>query len=390
MPTNRDEIIRKLRESDEFGLLNVNLHSVPQTQKMSSLLISFEEIVDFFEENKRLPKCNPNVLKEFQLYHRYKSICRDRAKLNALETFDIHKILVDESSKELSIDLLREEDVFNLLDNYETDIFNISHVAEHVPPAYIARRKFCHNFVEYEQRFKQINEDLKCRRRKLVKYDPILLKPGEFFVLNGVILFLETVDGDYSNFNYDSGSRNRFDGRTNIIFDNGTTSDMLFRSLDKALQKDGYAISETLERENDDVNISSDDCQNGYIYILRTKHCELSKYQNLYKIGCTTTSVYDRIRNAKNEPTYLFSEVEIVSSLRCYNIEPEILEDKIHRFFNLQRLDIQIFDKDNNLYRPREWFIVNLQAIKEAIHLILNNEETKFMYDPHIGKIIKL
>ena len=122
MPTNRDEIIRKLRESDEFGLLNVNLHSVPQTQKMSSLLISFEEIVDFFEENKRLPKCNPNVLKEFQLYHRYKSICRDRAKLNALETFDIHKILVDESSKELSIDLLREEDVFNLLDNYHTNI----------------------------------------------------------------------------------------------------------------------------------------------------------------------------------------------------------------------------------------------------------------------------
>ena len=101
-------------------------------------------------------------------------------------------------------------------------------------------------------------------------------------------------------------------------------SDMLYRSLDKALQKDGFSISEPIELSSIQ-EISEEDNHNGYIYILRTKNNRLSKYKNLYKIGCTTSAVSDRIKNAHKEATYLFSEVEIVKALRCYNIIPDEL-----------------------------------------------------------------
>lgn len=390
MAPNREEILRQLRESDEFGLLNSDSQFNAPSQKASPLLVAFEEIVDFYEDNNRLPECDPHNLKEFQLYYRYKAICRDKSKLNALTSFDLHHILADETDQIPTIEAIRYEDVFNLLDDNDSDIFTLRHVAERMAPEYISRRKFCHDFAKYEEEFRSINEDLKNRRRRLVKYDPILLKPGSYFVLNGILLFLKSVEGDYQEFAYSSGARNRFDGRTEVIFDNGTTSDMLFRSLDKALQKDGYAISDVIDTAEDTVSIDEDDCQNGYIYILKTKHPKLSKYDNLYKIGCTTSSVSERIRNSKNEATYLFAEVEVVSSLRCYNIVPEDLEDRIHRFFNLQRLDIQISDKNNNLFRPREWFVVNIKAVKDAIGLILRNEEAQYAYDPIIQQIIKV
>ena len=223
----------------------------------------------------------------------------------------------------------------------------------------------------------------------MVNYTSDFLQPGRFYVLGGIILYLESVDGNSEEYDYKSGSRVRFDGRTTIIFDNGTTSDMLFRSLDKALQKDGFAISERSVTDKENVSISNDDVQNGYIYILRTKNNNLTKYKNLYKIGCTAGAVNERIKNAVKEPTYLFSEVEVVSALRCYNIVPEELEDKMHSFFDSQRLNTEIYDKDNHLFRPREWFVVNIDSIKEAVKLILEGVQDDYYYNPTIQQIVK-
>ncbi|PWB00283.1 hypothetical protein C5O24_13360, partial [Paramuribaculum intestinale] len=100
-------------------------------------------------------------------------------------------------------------------------------------------------------------------------------------------------------------------------------------------------------------------------------------------------AVSDRIKNAHKEATYLFSEVEIVKALRCYNIIPDELEDKIHKFFNEQRLSIEIYDKDNNLFRPREWFVVALDAIGEAVSIILRNEQDIYYYNQTIQQIVK-
>lgn len=388
MAQSREEILRQLRESDQFGLLNRKELAKPSAQKIP-LLNAFEEIVDFYETYNRLPECDKSKLREFQLYHRYKSICRDRQKLDFLKDYDLNHILVDETQTGNDIESIQKEDAYGLLAAEPLEIFRLSHVQERVSPEYISRRKFCHNFGEYSAQFAQIASDLRSRRRKLVTYSPDSLEPGRFYVLNGIILYLESVNGNNSDYDYKSGARNRYDGRTSIIFDNGTSSDMLFRSLDKAMQKGGFSISAPIEAPSTAIGVSDDDVQNGYIYILRTKNSSLSKYKNLYKIGCTTSSVGDRIKNASKEPTYLFSEVEVVLILRCYNIVPEDLEEKIHQFFNSQRLNVEIYDKNNTLYRPREWFVVPLEIIKEAVQYILDSTQDEYVYNPEIMQIVR-
>ena len=388
MGMSREDILRHLQESDQFGLLKRRAVEKPTSEQIP-LVNAFEEIVAFYEEHGRLPDCNKESLREFQLYHRYNAICRDMGKLSFLQRYDLNNILEDKTGDVATIDRLQKEDVHGLLAAEPLEIFKLKHIQERLTPEYISRRKFCHDFIKHETRFKEIADDLRSRRRKLVNYTSDFLQPGRFYVLGGIILYLESVDGNSEEYDYKSGSRVRFDGRTTIIFDNGTTSDMLFRSLDKALQKDGFAISERSVTDKENVSISNDDVQNGYIYILRTKNNNLTKYKNLYKIGCTAGAVNERIKNAVKEPTYLFSEVEVVSALRCYNIVPEELEDKMHSFFDSQRLNTEIYDKDNHLFRPREWFVVNIDSIKEAVKLILEGVQDDYYYNPTIQQIVK-
>lgn len=383
----RDEILNTLKETDKFGLLTRREVKKPTASQLP-LVNAFEEIVDFFESNGRLPECRKDSVQEFQLYHRYKAICRDSQKLHFLRDYDLNNILVDETNEIDPIERLKSEDVHGLLAAEPLEIFKMKHVSERITAEYISRRKFCHNFSKYQKQFEQISSDLQTKRRKLINYSPEALSPGNFYVLNGIILYLESVEGESAEYDYLSGTRTRYDGRTSIVFDNGTMSDMLYRSLDKALQKDGFAISEPIELMST-REIIDDDKLNGYVYILKTKNNSLAKYKNLYKIGCTTTSVNGRIKNATKEATYLFSEVEVASALRCYNIVPEELENAIHNFFNAQRLNIEIYDKDGNLFRPREWFVVPIDIIKEAISLIISNQHDEFYYNAQIQEIVK-
>lgn len=106
-------------------------------------------------------------------------------------------------------------------------------------------------------------------------------------------------------------------------------------------------------------------------------------------IGCTTSTVGDRIKNASKGHSYLFSEVEVVLILRRYNIVPEDLEEQIHQFFNSQRLNVEIYDKNNTLYRPREWFVVPPEIIKEAVQYIPHSTQDEYVYNPEIMQIVR-
>ena len=212
--------------------------------------------------------------------------------------------------------------------------------------------------------------------------------PEHFYVLGGIILYLKSVDGNVSNYQYRSGFRKRFDGRTEIIFDNGTTSDMLYRSLDKALQKDGYAIT-----DYDDVRMAAEevtehDKARGFVYVLKSHHTKLRNVPDIYKIGSTTTSVTERIKNAVNEPTYLYAGVDVVETYRCFNMGARELEDRVHTFFDKVRLNINIPDERGAVISPREWFCVNLDVISEAIDLILKGKANDYIYDPNTRSII--
>ena len=156
--------------------------------------------------------------------------------------------------------------------------------------------------------------------------------------------------------NNQSGDRERFDGRTLCVFDNGTCSEMLFRSLVKALHRDGYCISDIINDNKAKVSITDEDKSFGYIYVLKSLHPRLRDERDIYKIGCTTSSVSERIKNASKEATYLYADVEIIETYRCYNISAHDVEQSIHSFLDSVRLDIDIPMQDGSFAKPREWW----------------------------------
>lgn len=390
--SKRAELL-KLIDNDPLGLLKVN-ESKQKLKGEDSVLVSmFEEIQEFVDENNREPDANTEDILEFKLYSRLRAIRSDARKVKKLVKYDFGGLFKGANIKEVTVDDIIADDPYNLLSgDSDSDIFKLRHVkaTERIKPDYLSRRKVCKDFHLYKDMFNVIHEDLANKNRKLIRYSSSDLQVGKFYALDGIILFLESINGDTSKYHFSSGERERFDGRTLCIFDNGTESDMLFRSLDKALQLDGYSISEHLQHEaHDSVAETEEDVLNGYIYVLKTHNAKVGDIPNLYKIGFTTGSVARRIINARKEATYLFSDVDIVSTFRCFNVKTYELEQNIHEFFAAVRLDIELLDNENHTYKPREWFTVDYSVIEEAIQLIIENQINEYVYDSRINQIVR-
>lgn len=65
------------------------------------------------------------------------------------------------------------------------------------------------------------------------------------------------------------------------------------------------------------------------------------------------------------------------------------MEQLIHKFFGNSCLDIEIYDENRKLHKPREWFIAPLEVIEEAIELIVNGKIIYYKYDETSEKIIE-
>lgn len=390
MSDSNTDFLNFLSENDPLGLLNSAKPQKPKA-KRSVLLNNFEEIVNFFEEYNREPCDSPTDIKEFQLFHRLKVIRSNAEMVKELKSYDMYGLLNGESVSTITLDDLLNDDPLNLLSgDMDESIFDLRNVrkSERIAPEYISRRQFCQDFELYKPMFDALHQELESGERKLAIYHPEDLKPNRFYVLGGIILFLKSVEGTVSTYNYSSGGRDRYDGRTFCIFDNGTTSDMLYRSLDKALRKDGYSISDKLQPSLVANAVNEEDLSMGYVYILRSHNAKLKDISNVYKIGSTTNTVFERIRNAPNEPTYLYSGVDIIETYRCFNMHPRELEDRLHTFFDKVRLNINIPDERGVVISPREWFRVKLAVIGEAVELIINKSITDYVYDPLLEKIV--
>jgi hypothetical protein len=290
-----------------------------------------------------------------------------------------------------SLDDILNSDTFGLLDTKkdEVDIHTLVNVPkidkDRADPDFVAKRKKFEDFERYESMFIQCQKDLKEGKRKLVKFNEKFFKEGAFFVLRGVLVYLKNIQKPKKD------KHHKLDGRTTTIFENGTYSNMLLRSLGKGLYEDGYFVSEHEDRIMDDLNqITSKDTQNGYIYILKSlsNDDKILTKKNLYKIGFSTTAVETRIKNAKQDPTYLMADVQIVSAYEVFNVNPHKLEQLIHQFFGNSCLDIDIIDGDGKLHRPREWFIAPLNVIEEATELIVSGKIVDYRYDDLTDKIV--
>ena len=139
------------------------------------------------------------------------------------------------------------------------------------------------------------------------------------------------------------------------------------------------------------VELQNEDKETGHIYVLtsQSKKEEIASLENLYKIGYSSISVQERIKNAENEPTYLMAPVKIESSWMCYNMNAQKFESLIHRFFGHTCLEIDVFDNNGIRHTPREWFIVPIEAIEQAISLIISGKIVDYRYDKESEVIVR-
>lgn len=384
---SKKKTLEDIFNDDEFGILD----SKPKVSNIKSederLIDSFQDINTFYEKNNREPKADVFVVSERGLGVQLKELRKNNKKIEVLKPYDIYNLLGNVEIEINSIDDILNDDEFGLLDTDDTlQIFKLKNVpsnSERAEADYFSRRKAIKEkyFKPYDEKFKKVHQDLKMGNRKLIDFHESQLQEGTYFVHNGILLMLE------KTFDLEKDKYGKIDGRTRVVFENGTESGMKLRSLWKNLFENGIAVTHDNNSDEqiliNNINaVNEEDLQTGWIYILKSKSTnkEIFSIKDLYKIGFSKIDVKERIKNASKEPTYLMADVEIVSAIKCYNLNPQKFEQLLHRFFAEACLNIDIYEKGKRLM-PREWFVVPFPVIDRVIDLILNGEIVNYNYD---------
>ncbi len=379
-------------ETDPLDLLKVRPKASTILSTDGRLIASFEEINAFMREHDREPVANRDI-GERKLYSRLKGLRESSSKAAALAKFDTFNLLGNMLTpviKEINtIDDILEDDSLRLLgDNVSeeadpNDIFKLKNIPKSINmPDHIARRRKCEEFEQFEPLFIQIQADLVSRKKvmKAFKSEKRII-PGEFFILQGMLVYVANVG------NWEKKNFGNVNARLYCVFENGTESDILLRSLAAALWKDKNSSqvidANQMEMLSETNQITQDDDSPGYIYILRSlsKNPKIKEIKDLYKIGYSQKPVKQRIQNAEQELTYLLGKVIVVSEFQTYNLNPQKLEMLLHNFFAESCLNFDIFDDEGKRHTPREWFIVPLHVIETAVQLLINGEIVNYRYD---------
>jgi hypothetical protein len=393
--------IEDIFDDDDFGLLESKVKSSTVKTDEERLIDSFEEINVFVDKNDREP--SKSSMSEYGLMAKLKNFRENEEQKKILKPFDRHNLLgYVEMEKQSIDDILNEDDELGLLDaDNDLEIFKFKHTPrpeDRADADFVAQRKPMKekDFEKYEKMFLQVHKEIKEGKRKIKPFTNIEknLHVGDFYLMNGIMLYLESANLKQEEWEQKSGNRVRVEGRTRTVFENGTYSNMLYRSLGKQIQKDGKLITNTYDKIEQDLFINSglvqeEDVQSGWIYVLKTRSTkkELTGIKDLYKIGFASGSVDDRIKNAKNEATYLFADVKKIATYKVYNRNADKLEGLLHRFFANACLDIDLFNEKGQRLNPREWFVVPFEVIEETIQLILNENIVNYEYDTETKRI---
>lgn len=396
---DKESILKEIFENDPFGLLIVKPKKSAVRTSDERLASSFDEINDFIENNEREPKPDPTNISEYKLYSTLKGLRENEEKMMALEPQDKYGLLNIEKKEINSLDDILGDDSLDILGDDAEGLFTFKHTPkdfERAKADFIGKRFKCKDFDKYEHLFKEVQDDLALGKRKLVEFNYDNLRKGEFYIHNGILLFLKDVDFTKKTQKFKSGIHNRPDGRTVIIFENGTESNMMFQSLYKSLHTNGKMVTQNVDKVIEEFTetfsgITNEDKETGHIYVLtsQSEKEDIASLENLYKIGYSSTSVQERIKNAENEPTYLMAPVKIESSWMCYNMNAQKFESLIHRFFGHTCLEIDVFDNNGIRHTPREWFIVPIEAIEQAISLIISGKIVDYRYDKESKVIVR-
>ncbi len=401
---DKNNLLDEIFNNDPYGLLDIKPKASLRRTPDELLLASFQEINDFVAQNDKVPEANHANVSEYMLHSRLTSLLDDPDKCELLREYDQYNLLPstsissegNEAEEINSIDDILNSDMLSGLNDSDEGLFDLKHVPEQKEiekTDFVARRKPCPDFDKYEPLFKQVHEELATGHRKIIPFKQdrernIHLHEGAFYLDNGVLFLLAEINISKKEHYKDDGTRVRTDGRTRCIFENGTQSNMLKRSVEKMLYANGKLVTENVNNINDNFSkkfgfITDEDQETGYIYVLKSKSDDeqIKSMNNLYKIGYSKHKVDDRIKNAEKEPTYLMAEVEEIASWKCYNLNAQKLEKIIHKLFHDSCLEVDIFDENGVRHTPREWFVVPFEIIEQAVMLISSGDIIDYYYD---------
>ncbi len=272
--------------------------------------------------------------------------------------------------------------------NNITVLRHVRSTAEKRAAEEIADRAPCADFDQFQPLFEQAGRELKAGVRQSRQFGrDSNFKVGNFFVLGGLLAFVAE-QGDIFR-----TSNNEPDARLRVVYSNGTESNLLMRSLQRALYKDDKARMLT----GTDMGPlfgdapEPDDIESGTIYVLRSlsSHPFVTEHRELiHKIGVTSGKVETRIAAADKDATYLLAGVEVVATYKLHNLNRVRLENIFHRLFGAAQLDLTIEDRFGSPVKPREWFLVPLHVIDEAVARIRDGSITEVVYDPKTAQLV--
>jgi len=287
----------------------------------------------------------------------------------------------------------------------DSDISSMKHVrtasernAERTSPEDVAQRKPCEDFDDFRSDFEAVQADIETGRQTTELFKTshrTQIKKHDWFILDGHKALVAEV-GQW--FTPEYGERDR---RLRVIFDNGTESDLLLRSLRRALNKDDNSRRIVPPQPEIDEDYSDagtlfsnaalfsdqagdDDTQSGTIYVARSLSADPFIQENrevLHKIGVTGGDPAVRIAVAKKDPTFLLSEAELIATYKLANINRKALEATLHKFFAKARLDLALADRFGSKVQPREWFLASLPVIEAVVERITEGSIGKYYFD---------
>jgi hypothetical protein len=355
------------------------------------IISGFQDIQKFVDEHGRLPLHGEGR----DIFERLYAVRLDRLRQlpdcrEILAPLDQQGLLGDapELQAELDDDALLAE-----LEGADvpSEIENLVHVPrpeDMKRPDEVATRKPCADFQKFKPLFQQVQQELKAGIRKARPFElKSEIEPDRYFIVNGQVAYVAEKGDVFTN---DQGRR---DARLRVIFNNGIESNMLMRSLQRQLHADpaGRRITDPDAGPLFGDSSEEGDFGSGTIYVLRSNSKDPRIEDNrgvIHKIGVTGNDVKGRIVSAKVDPTFLLAEVEIVATYELFNVNRVKLENLIHRFFEPARLDLEMKDRFGRPFRPREWFLVPLEAIDEAVRRIKDGTIIDCRYDVENARIV--
>lgn len=252
----------------------------------------------------------------------------------------------------------------------------------------IAERLLCADFVQFQPLFEQAERELKANIRKALRFGrDASIACGNFFIVGGQLAYVAEVGEAIKAPNGES------DARLRLIYANGTESNLLRRSLQRALYKDdtGRRLTDPDMGPLFGDTAEPDDLESGTIYVLRSQssHPFVAQHRELiHKIGVTGGKVETRLAGADKDATYLLADVEVVATYKLHNLNRTRLENIIHRIFSTAQIDVTIEDRFGQPVKPREWFLVPLHVIDEAVRRIRDGSIAQVTYDPKAAQLV--